>query len=111
MQYFYSFCLVFPFLISAGIATAQSSEESAESLKYDPEFVQQYNQECTQTSMAEGLDSMAAKNLCDCTISKFQQKYTQAEFVKLTTSAATDKQAENALVEVGQICFEQTLYE
>ena len=108
MQYFYSFCLIFPFLISANIATAQSSEES---LKYDPEFVQQYNQECIQTSMAEGLDDMAAKKLCDCTISKFQQKYTQEQFVKLTTSSATDKQAENALIEVGQICFEETLYE
>lgn len=111
MQYFYSFCLIIPFVINANIATAQTSEGSVESSKYDLEFLQQYNQECTKTSMEEGLDALAAKKLCDCTISKFQQKYTQTEFVQLTTSSASDKQAENALIEVGQVCFEQTLYE
>jgi len=108
MQYFYSFCLVFSCFITANIVAAQSPDESS---TYDPEFIQQYHQECTQTSMAEGLDSIAAKKLCDCTINKFQQKYTQVEFVQLTTASANEKQAENALVEVGQICFEQTLFE
>ena len=61
MQYFYSFCLVFSFFMTANIATAQSPEGSTESSEYDPEFQQQYNQECIQTSLAEGLDEVAAK--------------------------------------------------
>ena len=111
MQYFYSFCLILPLFVATNIANAQSPEESSAAAKYDPEFIQQYNQECIQTSMAEGLDSIAAKKLCNCTISKFQQNYTQVEFINLTTSSANDKQAESALIEVGQICFEQALYE
>lgn len=111
MQYFYSFCLVLPFLITANLVKAQSPESTEQISEYDQEFVQDYNQECIQTSMVEGLDTIAAKKLCDCTINKFQQKYTQVEFVQLTTASATEKQAENALIEVGQVCFEQTLYE
>ena len=42
---------------------------------------------------------------------EFERQYSLEEFKQLTIAAATDKQAETALVEVGQFCFEQTLYE
>ena len=112
MQYFSSFLLFLSLFINIGsIAVAQDSKKSESSNKYDPEFIEQYHQECMETSIAEGLDEIAAEKLCNCTISEFQKQHTQAEFVRLTTASATDENAENSLIEVGQVCFEQTLYE
>ncbi|MEO1672737.1 MAG: hypothetical protein AAFR77_18495, partial [Cyanobacteria bacterium J06631_2] len=75
------------------------------------EFVQQYQQECVQTSIAEGLEEVEAQRLCNCTIKEFQQQYALEEFQQLTVASATDKESETALVDVGQFCFEQLLYE
>ncbi len=78
---------------------------------YPQEFAQSYLQECRQTSLEEGLAELEAKNLCSCTLNKFQQQYTLQEFKQLTAAAATDTNAENTLVEVGQGCLEEILYE
>ena len=97
------------FLLINGTAMAQTTDEDSE--VYPGEFVRDYNQECIQTSMTEGLESIEAEQLCDCTINKFQSKYTLEEFKQLTAASVRDKKAEMALVEVGQVCFEQILYE
>lgn len=78
---------------------------------YPQEFAQSYLQECRQTSIQEGLAEMEAKKLCGCTLTKFQQQYTLKQFQQLTAAAATDTKAENTLVEVGQGCLEEILYE
>jgi uncharacterized membrane protein len=78
---------------------------------YPQEFAQSYLQECRQTSLEEGLAEVEAKNLCGCTLNKFQQQYTLQEFKQLTAAAAQDTTAENTLVEVGQGCLEEILYE
>ncbi|MDJ0533956.1 MAG: hypothetical protein QNJ70_15960 [Xenococcaceae cyanobacterium MO_207.B15] len=78
---------------------------------YSPEYAEKYLQDCQETSMEEGLGEFEAKRLCDCTLREFQQKYTLAEFQQLNSAAATDETASNQLIEVGQFCFEELLYE
>ena len=110
MQYLSSFLLFFTLVGFGGVAVAQS-DDAGSANEYDSELVANYNQECLQTSMAEGLDQVAAQKLCDCTITKFQQQYSQEEFIQLTAASASDPTAEAKLVEVGQVCLEQGLYE
>lgn len=94
-----AFTLVIP-------ALAQSTSNT-----YPPEYKQQYLQECMSTAMQEGLAEPEANQLCNCTLTEFQQKYSFAEFQELSTKSATDETAANALFEVGEMCFESILYE
>jgi hypothetical protein len=107
MKYFYFSLFTLSLLTTGGLGMVNAQE----SHQYPAEFVQSYNQECMQTSMGEGLDEAGAKQLCNCTLNKFQQQYSLAEFKQLTAAAANDQKAQNSLVEVGQVCFEQILYE
>jgi uncharacterized membrane protein len=107
MKYFYFSLFTLSFLAVGSLAVVNAKETH----QYPTDFVQNYNQECMQTSMGEGLDEAGAKQLCNCTLNKFQQQYSLQEFQKLTAASATDQQAQNTLVEVGQVCFEQILYE
>ena len=109
MKYFYSSLLSLSLL--SGVAVAEGSINSAQANQYSADFIQDYNQECIQTSMSEGLDEVDAQKLCDCTMEEFQRQYSMEEFQQLTLASATDEEAETALVEVGQFCFEQILYE
>lgn len=109
MKYLYSSLLSLSLL--SGVAVAEGSTKPAQTNQYSADFIQDYNQECIQTSMSEGLDEVDAQKLCDCTVEEFQRQYSMEEFQQLTLASATDAEAETALVEVGQFCFEQILYE
>jgi hypothetical protein len=98
-------------LTTGGVAVANGSIKAKAAHQYPAEFVQSYNQECMQTSMQEGLDKAEAKRLCDCTINEFERQYSLTEFKRLTAASRTDKASETTLIEVGQFCFEQILYE
>ena len=112
MNKFYISCLTIFFLTINGAAiAAPNGVKSGEVEAYPPEFIEDYAQECIQTSVGEGLGEPEAQNLCQCTIREFQQQYTLKEFKELTAAAATDETANNSLIEVGQICFENILYE
>ena len=111
MQYFYSCLLTLSLLAIGGMAVAQDSANAQKTNEYPGDFLQDYTQECIQTSMGEGLEEIDAQKLCDCTINEFQGQYSLEEFKKLTAASATDETAETTLIEVGQVCFEQILYE
>lgn len=109
MKYFFSLLgILFAF---NGVALAEGTVNRQPANKYPADFVRDYNRECLQTSLNEGLTEPEAKRLCDCTIAEFERQYTLKEFQQLTTASATDPEAETALIEVGQFCFEQILYE
>lgn len=110
MQHFYSFLLALSLFATGRIAVAESSVDS-ESNQYPEEFIQKYSAECMQTSIGEGLSEAEAATLCDCTINKFQSQYKLEEFKQLTADSLNDQNAQATLVEVGQVCFEQILYE
>jgi len=111
MQHFSSSLLALSLLTFGSAAIAQSSTESNNSTQYPEEFRQEYATECLQTSMGEGLGEEEAKSLCDCTLNKFQSQYQLEEFKQLTINSRDNKKAEAVLVEVGQVCFEEILYE
>ena len=94
-----------------GVVLAEGSVKQQPANRYPADFVRDYNRECLQTSLNEGLTEPEAKRLCDCTIAEFERQYTLSEFQQLTADSATDPEAETALIEVGQFCFEQILYE
>lgn len=111
MQYLASFGLTAFLLLTGTTVVAENIQKSDNSHQYPEEFKQSYAQECIQTSMTEGLTEQEAQKLCNCTIDKFQSQYSLEEFQQLTTASRQDKKAETALVEVGQVCFEEILYE
>ena len=111
MPRFYFSLLTLSLLITNSFAVARASSESKDSNRYPQEFIEEYTTECMQTSMGEGLAESEAKTLCNCTINKFQSKYRLEEFKQLTIDSANDDEAKATLVEVGQVCFEQILYE
>ena len=78
---------------------------------YPPEYQQEYLKDCMATSMAEGLAEPEAQKLCECTLTEFQQRYSLAEFEELNAKAENDPKAANALIGVGELCFESILYE
>ena len=78
---------------------------------YPDEYAKEYHQECMTASTAEGLAEPDAKELCECTLTKFQQEYSLESFKELNAKAEEDQESANALVEVGQTCFESILYE
>ncbi|WP_330204799.1 hypothetical protein [Cyanobacterium sp. Dongsha4] len=70
-----------------------------------------YNEQCLVRSQKEGLHAEAAKSVCDCTIKTFRNKYTTQKFREITKKSETDKKIANQLREVGEICFEEILFE
>ena len=108
MQYLLLFSTLLFFPVTTAVAEGSVNAEKAD--RYPAEFVRDYQQECMQTSLDEGLTEAEAQNLCSCTIDEFSRQYSLAEFKELTTASATDETAETALIEVGQFCFEQLLY-
>jgi hypothetical protein len=70
-----------------------------------------YRQECLQRSRAEGLTVDVAKDLCNCTIKKFQARYSLQQFRTLVQKSKTDKTAARTLSSVGEACFDEILYE
>jgi translation elongation factor EF-Ts len=70
-----------------------------------------YRQECLQRARAEGLAADVAKDLCDCTIKKFQARYNLQQFRALVQKSKTDKAAARTLSSVGEACFDEILYE
>lgn len=111
MQYLSYFLFSLFVFVAGGSAVAESSVEGKQAGQYPPEFRQEYQRECLQTSIEEGLAEPEAKRLCECTMGEFERQYSLNDFKQLTIAAATDEASETALVEVGQFCFEQILYE
>lgn len=70
-----------------------------------------YRQECLQRARGEGLAADVAKDLCDCTIKKFQARYNLQQFRTLVQKSKTDKAAARTLASVGEACFDEILYE
>ncbi len=79
--------------------------------QYPQDYVQKYFQDCIQTSMEEGLIEEDAKTLWNCTLNKFQQKYSLPEFKQLTAASQTDDRAAASLIEVGELCLETILFQ
>ena len=111
MQYFFTSLFSLSLLTISGVAFAEGRVNKQPTSQYPAEFVRDYNQECMQTSLEEGLSEPEAKRLCECTLNEFERQYNLEEFQRLTSASATDKEAEATLVDVGQFCFEQILYE
>ena len=111
MQYFFASLFSLSLLAINSVASAEGTVNKQPAHQYPADFVRDYNQECIQTSLEEGLSEPEAKRLCDCTLNEFERQYNLEEFQQLTSASASDKEAEAALVDVGQFCFEQILYE
>ena len=95
--------------LTSFVSLAETSSAAAQ--EYPQEYSQNYLQECKATAMTEGLTDIDAEILCKCTLREFQQKYTLDEFKDLNKRSETDTTASDALVEVGEFCFEEILFE
>jgi hypothetical protein len=92
------------------IAEANSPNAKA---SYPKSFVEEYIKKCMRRSIAEGLPAEDARKVCDCTINRFQARYSFTEFQTITKAAENQQNgaAVEALREVGYACFEDILFE
>jgi hypothetical protein len=95
--------LYFPLQANNAVYLSQSSNTAT---TFDS-----YRQECLQRARAEGLAADVAKDLCDCTIKKFQARYNLQQFRTLVQKSKTDKATARTLASVGEACFDEILYE
>ena len=98
-----------PFSVAEEIVDTPDS--SVTTYQYPQDYTQEYLQDCMQTTMGEGLVEEDAKTLCNCTLKKFQQKYSLTEFKQLTASSQTDENSATKLIEVGESCLETILFQ
>jgi hypothetical protein len=92
------------------IAEANSLGRKA---NYPKSFVEEYIKKCVRQSIAEGLPAEDARKVCDCTINRFQARYTLTEFKTIARASESEQNgaAVEALREVGYACFEDILFE
>lgn len=70
-----------------------------------------YKMDCFKEAQIQGLPKDFIKTVCDCTINDYIKNYNIQEFQLLTTQAKTNPDIKAQLQEVGEICFENILYE
>jgi hypothetical protein len=71
-----------------------------------------YYQECLARTRQQKLPADVAKDLCDCTMKAFRQRYSLPQFQELVRkSKGGDRTSSQTLTAVGEACFEQILYE
>lgn len=100
-----------PVSLSVSAEAVDTTNLSGTTYQYPQDYTQNYLQDCIQTSMLEGLGEEDAKTLCNCTLNKFQQKYSLAEFKQLAATSQTDDNAAIPLIEVGELCLETILFQ
>jgi hypothetical protein len=72
---------------------------------------EKYHQECLQRVTKQGLTADIAKDVCNCTMTKFKSQYNIQQFKAIVQKSKTDKASARQLSKVGEICFEKVLYE
>jgi len=72
---------------------------------------EQYHQECLQRVTKQGLTADVAKDVCNCTMTKFKGQYNIQQFKAIIQKSKTEKASARQLSKVGEICFEKVLYE
>jgi hypothetical protein len=70
-----------------------------------------YKKECLQRATREKLPPDVAQDLCNCTINQFRSQYTIEQFRALVRTSKNNSTAAETLTEVGEVCFEEVLYE
>lgn len=71
----------------------------------------QYHQECLQRVTKQGLMADVAKDVCNCTMTKFKSQYNIQQFKAIVQKSKTDKASARQLSKVGETCFEKVLYD
>jgi hypothetical protein len=71
----------------------------------------QYHQECLQRVAKQGLTADVAKDVCNCTMTKFKSQYNIQQFKVIVQKSKTDKASARQLSKIGETCFEKVLYE
>lgn len=99
-----------PSLILANPAKQSTGGRITQSASLPSSF-EDYRQECLQRAKKEGLTPDVSKDLCNCTIKKFQSQYTFSQFRALVQKSKSDRTASRTLTSVGEACFDQILYE
>jgi hypothetical protein len=72
---------------------------------------EEYHQECLQRVTKQGLAADVAKDVCNCTMTKFKSQYNIQQFKAIVQKSKTDKASARQLSKVGETCFEKVLYD
>ena len=96
-----------------GSPVAPTQDVSPEALPLDPEnpypqeIVDAYMDGCLQGAVAEGATQDQATQLCDCSISEFQARFTLEEFSTIVEQTEQTRQLPTEIGEVVHYCIQQ----
>ena len=95
------------FLLILGMAESLQAQT-----KPNQNTFEEYYKECLSRTIQKKLPPDVAKELCDCTIKTFRQRYSLSQFRELVRkSNQGDRPSSQTLTAVGEACFDQVLYE
>lgn len=106
-----AFLLTFSIVAYCGLFVSEANSQTPKLLsqkEYPQDFADAYQASCKINAVTEGLSTEQAEKLCNCTLSKFQSKYTLEKFQELLAKAAKEKPPEE-LTEVGELCAEELI--
>ncbi|MDY7012531.1 MAG: hypothetical protein SVX43_02825 [Cyanobacteriota bacterium] len=75
--------------------------------QYPQDLRENYLRSCQQRAASEGLNRTQAQSLCQCTLRRFQARFTSAQFIALSRRASQTGQAPQAFTEIGRACYRQ----
>jgi hypothetical protein len=93
------------------LAPSEAKKPTSTTNKYPQNVIAGYMENCLSQAMLQDLPEADARKLCNCTIQKFQAKYTLEQFTQLAKTFKTNQNSANKLTEVGAACLDQILYE
>jgi hypothetical protein len=98
--------LVVPSSVPSANAGIQSPQLLAQN-QYPQNLREDYMRSCKQRAAGEGLNQTQAQRLCECTLRRFQARFTSAQFIALNRRASQTGQAPQAFTDIGMACYRE----
>ncbi|MDY6781695.1 MAG: hypothetical protein SW833_03930 [Cyanobacteriota bacterium] len=102
--------LAVPLALLLGMPSVSAGNLSPQLLaqnQYPQNLREDYLRSCKRRAQSEGLNQAQAQRLCQCTLSRFQARFTSAQFVALNRRASQTGQAPQVFTDIGMACYRQ----
>lgn len=96
--------------VSLGMPTANAGSRAPQLLaqnQYPQNLREDYLRSCQRRAASEGLNQGQAQRLCQCTLGRFQARFTSAQFVALNRRASQTGQVPQVFTDIGMACYRQ----
>lgn len=88
---------------NAGVQTPQLLAQN----QYPQSLRDDYMSSCKRRATGEGLNQAQAQRLCECTLRRFQARFSSAQFIALNRRASQTGQTPQAFTDIGMACYRE----